>query len=223
MRVLLADDHRLLLEGLENLLTAHRIEVVGLAYDGNQAVRMARDLKPDVVLMDICMPECDGLCATKQISAEMPEVKIIILTTSAEENDLFEAVKSGACGYLLKSMDADELVECLNQAQQGFPPFSPGLANKVLSEFARLGADKIAAEEALKAQPGVDLSPRQRQVLSLLAQGFSYKEAGQKLGLSPRTIKYHMSEIMQRLHLENRSQVLAAAGRLGLNGTSSQS
>lgn len=223
MRVLLADDHRLLLEGLENLLTAHRIEVVGLAYDGNEAVRFARKLKPDVVLMDIRMPECDGLCATKQISAELPEIKIIILTTSTEEQDLFEAVKSGACGYLLKSMDADELVECLNQAEQGLPPFSPGLAQKVLSEFARLGADKQAVGEAQKTQPGDDLSARQRQVLTLLAQGYSYKQAGQQLGLSPRTIKYHMSEIMERLHLENRSQVLAAAGRLGLNGKSPES
>ncbi|NJD59964.1 MAG: response regulator transcription factor [Anaerolineae bacterium] len=219
MKVLLADDHRLLLEGLQNLLTAHGIEVVGLAYDGNEAVSLARQLKPDVVLMDIRMPLCDGLCATKQICAEMPEIKIIILTTSTEEQDLFEAIKSGACGYLLKNMDADELVECLNQAQQGLPPFSPGLANKILSEFTRLGADKIAAEDALKAQSEVDLTPRQRQVLSLLAQGYSYKEAGQKLGLSPRTIKYHMSEIIERLHLENRSQVLAAAGRLGLKGT----
>lgn len=221
MKVLLADDHRLLLEGLENLLTAHSIEIVGLAYDGNQAVRLARDLKPDVILMDISMPVCDGLCATKQISAEMPDIKIIILTTSAEEADLYEAVKSGACGYLLKTMDADELVECLDQAQHGFPPFSPGLARKVLNEFARLEADKQTAVESNKIQPGDKLSPRQRQVLSLLAQGFSYKEAGMKLGLSPRTIKYHMAEIMEKLQLDNRSQVLAAAGRLGLNGKSS--
>ncbi len=221
MRVLLADDHRLLLESLENLLTAHGIEVVGLAFDGNEAVQLAYDLKPDVVLMDIRMPVCDGLCATKQISAQMPDIKIIILTTSTDDQDLFEAVKSGACGYLLKSVDAEELMECLNLAQQGVPPFSPGLAKKVLTEFARLEADKQAAKETQKTQPADDLSPRQRQVLSLLAQGFSYKEAGQKLGLSPRTIKYHMSEIIERLQLENRSQVLAAAGRLGLNGKSS--
>ena len=138
MRVLLADDHTLLLEGLANLLAAHGIEVVGMARDGLQAVDLACRLKPDIILMDLRMPGCDGLCATRKIMAEMPEMKIVILTTSSEDNDLFEAVKCGACGYLLKSMDADELVECLNQAEQGIPPFSPGLAAKILNEFARI-------------------------------------------------------------------------------------
>ena len=123
MRVLLVDDNRLMLEGLQNLLEAHGIQVAGLAKDGLEAVSLARELKPDVILMDIRMPGCDGLAATRLIKAEMPEAKIIILTTSTEDQDLFEAVKSGACGYLLKSMDADELVEALDQAQQGIPPF----------------------------------------------------------------------------------------------------
>jgi two-component system NarL family response regulator len=222
MNVLLVDDHRLLLEGLENLLTAQGIQVVGAGHDGLEGVKLARELRPDVILMDIRMPNCDGLCATRQIIAEMPEAKIVILTTSTEEQDLFEAVKSGACGYLLKSMDVDELMECLEQAQDGIPPFSPGLAAKILAEFTRLASTKVPtsppsadSSNASTLTPG-QLTPRQSEVLSLVAQGLSYKEVGLKLGLSPRTIKYHMAEIMQRLHLEHRAQVLAYAGKLGL-------
>jgi two-component system NarL family response regulator len=212
--VLLADDHRLLLEGLTNLLDAHGLQVVGAARDGQEAVALAHVLKPDVILMDIRMPVCDGLEATRRIKAEMPEAKIVILTTSTDEQDLFEAVKSGAYGYLLKSMDADELFECLEQAQQGIPPFSPGLAAKLLNEFARLAAPasktlEADQEDAPDDKEGDRLTPRQRQVLALVAQGLSYKEVGVQLVLSPRTIKYHMAEIMEKLHLEHRAQVLA--------------
>jgi DNA-binding NarL/FixJ family response regulator len=138
MNVLLVDDNRLMLEGLQNLLEAHDIEVAGTAADGLAAVDLVRKRKPDLILMDIRMPRCDGLSATRLIKAEMPDAKIVILTTSIEDEDLFEAVKSGACGYLLKSMDSNELVEALHQAGQGTPPFSPGLAAKLLDEFARL-------------------------------------------------------------------------------------
>ena len=220
MNVLLADDHRLLLEGLSNLLEAHNIRVAGMAKDGLEAIQMARSLRPDVILMDIRMPHCSGLEATRRIKAEMPETKIVILTTSTEDQDLFEAVKSGACGYLLKSMDADELVECLAQVQEGVPPFSPGLAVKLMGEFARLAGS--ATSPANQAEPGEaeeHLTARQRQVLELVAQGLSYKEIGARLHLSPRTIKYHMAEIMNLLHLEHRAQVLAYAGRMGLGGT----
>jgi DNA-binding NarL/FixJ family response regulator len=217
MKLLLVDDNRLLLEGLTNLLAAHNIDVTGLAYDGEQAITLARALRPDVILMDIRMPVCDGLCATRQIAKEMPDVKIVILTTSTEDQDLFEAVKSGACGYLLKSLDADELVDYLHQVENGIPPFSPGLAVKVLNEFARLEAQTANKAELSKVEQAYRLTPRQRQVLSFVSQGFSYKEVGQKMGLSPRTIKYHMAEIMHKLHLEHRSQVLAAAGRMDLD------
>ena len=213
MKVLLVDDHRLLLEGLSTLLAAHGVQVVGMAFDGLQAISMAQALQPDVILMDIRMPGCDGLEATRRIKAAMPQVKIVILTTSDEDQDLFEAVKSGAGGYLLKSMDAEELVDCLEQVQEGIPPFSPGLAAKILAEFAR--QEKTPQPGAAPAAAS-QLTPRQREVLSLVAQGYSYKEAGAKLGLSPRTIKYHMAEIMEQLHLEHRAQVLAYAGRVGL-------
>jgi two-component system NarL family response regulator len=220
MKVLLVDDNRLMLEGLQNILEAHGIEVVGVASDGRQSIGLARELKPDVILMDIRMPSCDGLAATRAIKAEMPDARIIILTTSIEDDDLFEAVKSGACGYLLKSIDTEELVAALDQARQGAPPFSPGLAAKLLEEFARIGRSREQSPaETVEEEPRGKLKPRQIEILRLLAEGLSYKEVGARLFLSPRTIKYHMVEIMNRLHLENRAQVLAFAGRMDLTGS----
>ena len=226
MRVLLVDDNRLMLEGLQNLLEAHGVEVAGLAEDGIRGAELARTLRPDVVLMDIRMPRCDGLAATRRIKAERPEQAIVILTTSDDEQDLFEAVKSGACGYLLKSIRAEALIDALQQAQEGIPPFSPGLAQKLLAEFAHLGAAAATASAAaaaasvpvaapVPAPARAGLNPRQAEVLSLLAQGLTYKEVGARLHLSPRTVRYHVAEIMARLHVENRAQVLAFAGRNG--------
>lgn len=209
MKVLLVDDHRLLVEGLTNLLKAHGIEVLGAAGDGIEGLALARKLHPDLILMDLRMPRCDGLTATRLIKAEMPEARIVILTTSAEDQDLFEAVKSGACGYLLKSTGGDEFIEILRGVEEGFPPFSPGLAAKILAEFSRTSAP-------LPVETAPVLTARQREVLSLAAQGFSYKRIGDSLGLSARTIKYHMREIIQALHLENRAQALAYAARAGL-------
>lgn len=209
MRVMLVDDNRLMLEGLQNLLEAHDVQIAGVAANGQQAVMMVRTLNPDVILMDISMPLCDGLTATRLIKAEKPDMKIIILTTSSDDQDLFEAVKSGACGYLLKSINAEALIEALNQVQEGIPPFSPGLASKLLQEFAH----RSKPSDAL---PAGGLNNRQTEVLKLVAQGLSYKEVGDRMHISPRTVRYHMAEIMNLLHLENRSQVLAYAGRLGL-------
>jgi two-component system NarL family response regulator len=229
MRVLLVDDHRLLLEGLNNLLTAQGVEVAGMASNGQEALELAQTLRPDVILMDIRMPGWNGLETTRRILAKMPTLKIVILTTSSEDQDLFEAIRSGAFGYLLKSMDADELVEALAQVQEGIPPFSPGLAARLLSEFVRLAEDKTQEVETHKQKDGEiakkedaegrPLTAREREVLTLVADGMSYKEVGAQLNLSPRTIKYHMAEIMARLHLEHRAQVLAYAGRLGLAQT----
>ena len=214
MRVLLADDHRLLLEGLANLLAAHGIEVVALVHDGVEALALARQLRPDVALLDIRMPGGDGLTASRAIHAALPETRIVILTTSNDDDDLFEAVKSGAYGYLLKSMDAGALIDCLEGVMEGTPPFSPGLADKLLAEFGRLAtASKIAG---IPPAGPTALTDRQRQVLELVAAGLTYKEVGARLNLSPRTIKYHMGEIMAVLHLEHRAQVLAYAGRAGL-------
>jgi two-component system NarL family response regulator len=222
MRVLLADDHSLLLEGLQNLLDGRGIEVVGTARDGLEAVEAARALKPDVVLMDVRMPNCDGIRATRLIKAEMPEVKVVMLTTSTEEEDLFEAVKSGANGYLLKSMSGKSLVEALNDVQEDIPPFAPGLAARLLIEFARVAEPPVAeVVNGVVRQPGstIPLEPltrRQSEVLALVAQGLSYKEVGARVSLATCTVKYHMAEIMQKLHVQNRAQLLAVAARMKL-------
>ena len=234
MRVLLADDHALLLEGLQNLLEAHDIEVVGTARDGGEAAAQARRLRPEVILMDIRMPVCDGICATRIIKSELPEIKIVILTTSSEDQDLFEAVKSGASGYLLKSMDAESLIEALHDARQDIPPFAPGLAARLLAEFARTTSPS-SAETPADAPPSPDagteatmpavppeedaITQRQAEILSLVALGLTYREVGARLYLSPRTVKYHMAEIMRKLHLQNRAQVLAYAGAVLLEPT----
>ena len=229
MRVLLVDDHRLLLEGVNNLLTSQGIDVAGMTCSGEEALKLAQTLKPDVILMDIRMPGWDGLETTRRIMAKMPAAKIVILTSSADEHDLFEAIKSGAFGYLLKSMDAEELLEALAQVQEGIPPFSPGLAARLLREFSRMAdgnTDNVETQtqadgEAANKDDAEEtaLTAREREVLTLVANGMSYKEVGAQVNLSPRTVKYHMAKIMARLHLEHRSQVLAYAGRVGLAHT----
>ena len=212
MRILLADDHRLMVEGVSNLLTVNGFDVVGIASDGLEAETQALVLKPDLILMDVRMPRRDGLEATRRIKAQQPDIKIVMLTTSAEDADLFEAVKSGACGYLLKSMSGTAFIEALHGMEQGLPPFSPGLAALLLREFARL-ADR-PREPIEEENPRADLTSRQQEVLQLVASGLTYKEVGARLALSERTVRYHMVEIMEKLHLEHRSQVIAYAARL---------
>ena len=221
LRVLLVDDHSLFLEGLRNLLDSGGIEVIGLAQDGYEALAQARRLHPNLILMDIRMPNCDGLAATRLIKAEMPECKIVILSMSEEEQDLFEAVKSGASGYLLKRLDAKDFFVYLTELQTGHPPFSAGLAAKILAEFARQSGrpDEHHRQDSAPAhqpdQGAASLSSRQTQILTLVAQGQTYKQVAETIGITERTVKYHMAEILERLHLENRAQVLAYAAQRG--------
>src|SRR5574341_2333599 len=213
MKVLLADDHALFKEGLRNLLTARGIEVVGNASDGLEALEQARTFHPNIILMDIQMPRCDGLKATRLIKAEWPDIKIVMLTTSANDEDLFEAIKSGASGYLLKSLDAERFFELLSGVAQGEPAISPDLAERILNEFAQ----QRNKTEAATAEDDPDrLSPRQAQVLELVVQGKMYKEIASALSITERTVKYHMQEILQKLHLRNRAEVIAYAVREGL-------
>ena len=216
MKILIVDDHALLVEGLRNLLEQRGFEVVGTAANGQEGIEQALELDPDLVLMDIRMPVVDGLAATRLIKAQRPEMKIVMLTTSAEDKDLFEAVKSGAVGYLLKSAKGAAFIESLHGLAEGIPPFSPGLAERLLREFSRLGEkqQENAAPDGSSPE-SVLLTDRQMDVLRLVASGLTYKEVGAELSLSDHTVRYHMREIMALLHLENRSQVIAYAGKLG--------
>ena len=225
MRVLLVDDHSLFRKGVASLLTAHHIEVIGEASNGLMAFEMARELRPDVILMDIDMPICDGLAATRLIKAELPEIKIIILSISEENDKLFEAVKSGASGFLLKRSSSEEFLERLTNLAHGDVPFSRGLGEKVLAEFARIATPLSPPAEPTENELALDdwaatsnLNERQVQILTLVVQGKTYEDIGEILKLSERTIKYHMALILKRLNMENRTQVIAFFARQGFGG-----
>ena len=213
MRLLLVDDHALFLQSLKMLLSANGYEVVGTARDGLEALKQARLLQPEMILMDIEMPICDGLAATRIIKAEMPQTKIVMLTVSASDEHLFEAIKSGASGYLLKSQSADQFLELVAQVGTGGAALPPELAARLLEEFARQSKQvEVPAQE-----PPLDLSARQIEILTLVAQGMTYLQVGQTLHLSEPTIRYHMTQILERLHLKNRAQVIAYAARHGMS------
>jgi DNA-binding NarL/FixJ family response regulator len=212
LRILLVDDHALFLQSLEVLLTAKGYEVVGTASNGMEALKQARLLNPELILMDIEMPVCDGLAATRLIKAEMPQVKIVMLSVSASDENLFEAVKCGASGYLLKSQNADRFLEMVAQVENGGAALPPELAARLLEEFARQAQH---VESPLEEAP-VELTARQLEILTLIARGHTYPQIGETLHLSEVTVRYHMNQILERLHLENRAQVIAYAAQHGL-------
>jgi PAS domain S-box-containing protein len=221
-RVMLVDDHPLFLEGIRNLLTACGLDIIGIANDGFEAQKQARVLHPDVILMDINMPNCNGLEATRLIKSELPNIQIVMLTTSEDDDHLFEAIKSGASGYLLKSLDAEDLFEALSMLARGETPLPPGLASKVLDEFVQQRKSPEQPQHTIREEPvatengddGDELTPRQMEVLTMVAQGMTYKQVGEALSLTERTIKYHMGEIIHRLHVNNRVEAVAYAMRL---------
>ncbi|WP_028323845.1 response regulator transcription factor [Desulfatirhabdium butyrativorans] len=206
MKILLVDDHPIFLEGLKNLLILRGLDVVGTARNGWEAIDQAGISAPDVILMDIIMPGCDGLTATRIIKARHPGIKVVMLTMSETDEDLFAAIKNGAFGYLLKTEDADRLLMLLEGLMRGEVPLSQGLAVRVLDEFAQRTPPSGSCAQGAHADS--HLTSRQIQVLTLVAQGLTYKEIGTKLFLTERTIKYHMGEIIERLHLENRRQAI---------------
>jgi len=207
MRVLIADDHALFRDGLRSLLEARGISVVGEARNGREALELARVYRPDIVLMDLTMPEVDGLTATRLLTAELPDVRVVVLTASDDESDLFEAIKSGAQGYLLKNLDAEEFFRALDAVMAGEPVLTPRLARNLLREMAR----------EKKADDPTALTDREREILELMVQGVtSNKELAERLYISENTVKYHLKNILQKLHLENRAQAIAYALRTGL-------
>jgi DNA-binding NarL/FixJ family response regulator len=212
MRVVIADDHPLFRDGLRGLLEVRGIEVVGEARNGREAVDQARRLQPDVVLMDLDMPELDGLAATRLISADLSAVKVVILTASEDDANLFEAIKGGAQGYLYKNLDSAEFFRLLEGVAAGEPALTPGLARKLLGEFAR-PAPAVAAP----LEGPATLTEREREVLDLLVQGVtSNKELAERLVVSENTVKYHLRNILDKLHVQNRAQVVAFAVRHGM-------
>lgn len=220
MKVMLVDDHPLFMEGLQYVLKTYGIEVAGTANNGREAVEKTRLEKPDIILMDINMPEFNGLDALRVIKAEMPEIKVVMLTISEADEDLFDAVKYGASGYLLKNTDSKSLIDMLNDLQGGEVTFSQGLAAKILKEF-RNDPPKKSDQNCSGIQNTQKLTERQLEVLEMVARGITYKEVGEKLGLTERTVKYHMARILEFLHLENRAQVIAYAAKMGIvNGVS---
>ncbi len=212
MKLLLVDDHSLFLQSLQVLLSTQGYEVVGTAGNGVEALKQARLLSPDLVLMDIEMPGCDGLAATRLIKAEMPHIKIVMLTISSTDENLFEAIRSGASGYLLKSQSADRFLEMVAQIERGGAALPPDMAARLLEEFARQAQH---VEQPVQEAPA-DLSARQLEILTMIAQGQTYAQAAEALHLSEATIRYHMGQILERLHLSNRAQVIAYAARHGL-------
>ena len=177
LRILLVDDQPLFLDGVRNLLTARGLKVIGSAQDGLQAVEQARALHPDVILMDVQMPKCNGIEATRLIKAEFPEIKVVLLTVSEDDEQLLDAIKYGASGYLLKSMDANEIFSMLGEAMRGEIQIAPGLASRMLTEFNRTLSTPRTASFRAETVPA-PLTVRQWEVLRLVARGLTYKEAG---------------------------------------------
>jgi DNA-binding NarL/FixJ family response regulator len=210
IRVLVVDDHALFRKGVSGLLRgAEGFSVVGEAEDGREALAQVLALRPDVVLMDIYMPGMDGLEAAARIKAAAPATRIIVLTVSEEDQRLFEAIKAGAQGYLLKSVEPEELFRTLRGVVRGEAFVTPSMAARMLAQFTRSGS---ASGEAARAP----LSLREREVLRLLTRGAVNKEIAAALGISQNTVKNHLKSIMEKLHVENRVQAVACALRGGL-------
>jgi DNA-binding NarL/FixJ family response regulator len=219
IRVLLADDQQIVRQGLATILKyAPGIEVVGQAGDGQEAVAMARALRPDVVLMDLKMPRLGGIPATRQICQELQDTHVIILTTYDADDLVFEGIKAGARGYLLKDATGETLVEAIRSVMRGESQLDPGVAHKILSEFRRLAAQPPARPaQALADEPAIEpLTPREEEVLRLLVEGLSNKEIGARLHLTEGTVKNYVSAIIAKLQANDRTHAVVTALRRGL-------
>jgi len=208
VRVLLADDHALFRDGVASLLGAWGHEVVGQVADGDSAVAAALHRRPDLVLMDVAMPG-GGLAATRRLAAEAPEIAIVMLTASEDVDDLFAAIKAGARGYLLKNLESGELRGMLGAIERGEAAITPAIAARILTELAR-------PEPAASAPQSPDpdrLTDRELDVLRLVVRGLRNKEIAAELGISENTAKFHLRNILDKLHAQNRAEVVARAMR----------
>jgi DNA-binding NarL/FixJ family response regulator len=211
IRVLLVDDHPIFRTGLASILLERpEFDLLAEAENGREAVDKAREHLPDLILMDIYMPEMDGLEATRQIKEEMPATKIVMLTVSEEDHNLFEAIKAGAEGYLTKDVKPQKLFEMLWGVSRAEAPLSPAIATKILKGFAR--------EIHRKRGPtrGPSTTVREQEVLEQVARGHANKEIAATLGISQSTVKKHLRNILEKLHLENRVEAAIYAFQKGL-------
>ena len=211
VRVLLADDHALFRDGLASLLAAWGHDVVGQVADGDAAVLSALELRPDLVLMDVSMPGSGGLDATRRIAGRAPGLPIVMLTASEDVDDLFAALKAGARGYLLKNLESSELRTMLDAVARGEAAITPAIAARILAELARVDRP---ADAPIR---GPDhLTDRELDVLRLVVDGLRNKEIAATLGVSENTVKFHLRNILDKLHAQNRAEVVARAMREGL-------
>src|SRR5262245_59779019 len=208
IRVLICDDHALFRRGLVMVLGSEDgIEVVAEAEDGQDAIRKVDEVAPDVILMDVRMPRMSGIEATRAISETAPAAKVLMLTVSDEEQDLYEAVKAGATGYLLKEISIEEVANAIRAVVTGQSLISPSMASKLLSEFNNL------ARQAQQKVIAPKLTDRELQVLKLVAQGMSNREAAETLFISENTVKNHVRNILEKLHLHSRMEAVVYAVR----------
>lgn len=207
LRIMLVDDHSLFRKGLASLLSSQPdISVIGEASDGNEAIENAKILRPDLIMMDINMPNCDGLEATKEIKKILPEIKIVMLTASDEDQYLFEAMKIGAQGYLLKDLEMHQLLDLLNSISKGEAILSSAMATKIFQEF-RKGNQNGKKSESVQEE----LTERETSILKYVAKGLMNKEIADILAISENTVKIHLRNILEKLHLKNRIQAAVYA------------
>ena len=211
VRVLVVDDHPMWRDGVRaDLESSGRAEVVGEASDGGEAIERAREVMPEVALMDLQLPTVSGVEATRRIIEESPHVRVLVLSASAEEADVLEAVKAGAAGYLLKSSPSSDVVDAVTRVRSGEPVFTPSLAGLVLDEFRRM-ATKVEGEP--------NLTPRENEVLVLVAKGYTYREIGEKLFISTKTVQNHVQNILTKLQMRKRYELMRYALQKGLDRT----
>ncbi|KAA0232940.1 MAG: Transcriptional regulatory protein DegU [Acidimicrobiales bacterium] len=210
IRVIICDDHALFRRGLLMVLEAEGgIEVVGEAADGHEAVATATELTPDVALMDVRMPILSGIDATRAINEAVPACKIIMLTVSDDEDDLFEAIKAGATGYLLKEISIEEVADAIRAVQGGQSLVTPSMASKLLVEFTNLSKRADSPDHAGTPR----LTDRELEVLRLVAEGMSNRQIAEELGISENTVKNHVRNILEKLHLHSRMEAVIYAVR----------
>jgi two-component system, NarL family, response regulator DegU len=213
IKVLIADDHRVVREGLSAILRENSdLEVVGEARDGQEAVEKARELQPDVILMDVSMPRMNGVEATRAIKRETPHIGIVALTMYDEEKYIFDLVRAGATGYLLKDSDSAQIISAIRSISKGESLIHPSVASKILAEFSLLSEGKGKKP----ARTGHDLTEREITVLRLVADGKTNKEIANDLDLSEKTVKNHVRNIFHKLQVYDRTQAAILAIRKGL-------